>query len=284
MFEYAALIVPALDRDGGRIGEYLQDTLNESYAQALPVALFQYDQNPADLSVQIPLRSRQNPPPPPSGRSGKVFWAYWRDLSQFDIYALLRIVDAQDTPNFSSAYSSFWSRFMSAGQARTWNGSLRRISPGRSGRPEEANAQISFRHLGLISSDGNLTTAGYDLLRLGRTYQPNSLVFMQSLCNRLLTTGKHLELIFWVEDCQRTLLSANKLRSKDFFMALDIKLQQEGVMPAAPPSGGKSSYIRDEPKLWNKFSLLVRRPGGNYFHPGIGFVFDWRAIIAAMSN
>lgn len=282
-FQYAALVVPTLDREGDKIGEYLRDTLNDSFGRSLPIALFQYDQDPANLTPLVPLRLRTEAPVIPGGSGRDVFWTYWRDLSQFDVYEVLHLLYTQDTPNFSAAYTDFWNEFMLAGRAKKWEGLFRTIRAGRNKAPEEANARISLLHLGLIFSSGGLTTAGYNLLRLGQVYQPDSVVFMHDLCHRVLGAGKHLEMILWVEDNQKKLLTSSKSSRQVYFAALDEALVDAGVI-AAPSGRSKPNYIRDEPKLWNKFGLFIPYNGKSYFHPGIGLVFNWRQIIAAMSD
>jgi hypothetical protein len=124
-----------------------------------------------------------------------------------------------------------------------------------------------------------MTDAAYELLRHGKVYSPKSLSFRSLLGRLILTTGRHLELIFWIEEKQRELPQEAKGRSRGFLTALDKELAKAGVIVKAPTGRAKATFIRDEPKLWNKLGLLMRRRNQSYFFPGEGFRFDWRACV-----
>lgn len=283
-FEYAALIVPKLAGDGYEISRYLQANLSEPFASALPVALFDYENDPSQLRALINLRPRQGPPP--SGLRGirkKIFWAYWRDLSNYDLFDLLDTIYSKNT-TFEHSFKTFWNQKMIRGRARTWEGTNRKprkqTPKGYTG--ERTNVNLSMRHIGVIDSDGRLTDDGLKLLHKGKVYGASSLAFLNGLGRLVLGNGRHLELIFWVEDQQRDF--SQKALAKQFYHNLDRALQRAGIIASAPVNRSKATFLRDEQKLWNKLGLLKRSRGRQYFHVGTGLVFDWQTIISRIES
>jgi hypothetical protein len=288
-FEYSAIVLPSKSADGFEIASYLHQNLQEPCAVGLPVALFVYERNPGDetdLRPLLGLRERPGiPPPPPSNVGRKVFWAYWRDLSQYDLFTLLQAMDASDAANpYKYAYRRFWTKKMAVGLAQTWEGRHRkpraRNSP--SYKSERLNAFLSTKHIGVVTSEGRLTEEGIALLRQGKVYGPSSVSFMNTLGRLVLDRGRHLDLILWVEEQQRGISRRRKRSAADFYHGLDLCLQSAGIIPRAPTRRPKPTFLRDEQKLWNKLGLLVPSGRGGYFHAGLGIAFNWRAIISIM--
>ena len=146
------------------------------------------------------------------------------------------------------------------------------------------NAHLAMKHSGLLDSDDRLTADGYKLLHIGKIYGPQSVAFLDTLAAQVLITARHLELILWIEEQQRFISSLSKRDAKHFYRAVDLRLEKIGII-AAPASGAaKVTFLRDEPKLWNKLGLLVPSGIGRYFHVGLGFVFDWRKIISVVES
>ena len=280
MFELALLIVPFKASDGFRIAEYLRRVLESNYAATLAVGVMAYGPDPGILDVVVPVRPRPGAAPPlPTGRP--VFWAYWRDLSQHDLFVLLNIMDVKRC-DFGAAYEIYWTRTRAKGKALTWEQTRRkRPAPGKSFASEKANDGLSFRHAGLIDSSSRITAEGYDLLRLGKVYGPESQAFLAKLAQRVLLEGRHLELIFWLDDKQKQLLPAEKHDHQQFRSNLDRELHAAGIIPHLPDASGKITFLRDEPKLWNKLGLLVPS-GSSYFIPGEGYRFNWRQIVSVV--
>ena len=286
-FEYAAVVVPRWTEDRFDLGEYLRSTLSTDCCRSLPIALFVYERDaadPTDAKAEVFLRPRLGSVPhPPRLHISKVFWGYWRDLSQYDLLTLLDLMGVSRRRLFPSAFRHFWRTYMATGRARTWEGSprKRRRLRSRSYTSEEVNANLSLRHVGVIDSSGNLTGPGYELLHLGRLHGPSSPAFMRRLSRLVLTEGRHLDLILWVDEQQRTIARRGKMSPVVFFRALDKRLQKAGIIKRAPVNRPKPTFLRDEQKLWNKLGLLIPSSGKSYFHPGVGLVFDWRSIITA---
>ena len=192
-------------------------------------------------------------------------------------------MDGQD---FSKIFQNFWAKFAAKGNALTWEGTARktRRSDSRSLRAECLNAKLAMRHSGLLSADGRLTASGHELLRVGKIYSPNSSAFMELLAYHILMDGHHLNLIFWIEEQNRSIKVSNKNDRNRYFNALDKALVKSGVIAPRKSHAAKPHFIRDEPKLWNKLGLLVRADSRRYFHKGHGLLFDWRKIVSVTSS
>lgn len=287
-FEYTGLVIPNLSSDGFEIGDYLFNLLNSSFP-SLPIALFTYDLDPKNIVVRRKLSERESPPLQiPVGVGSKVFWGYWRDLSRFDLFILLRLIDSMPSGSFDDVYLKFWNLYARRGKARTWEGRPRKKKRAPKNAQnflgERLNAQLAMRHAGMISADGNLTAMGYDLLHVGKIYGPESEAFTDCIARLVLIEGNHLELIFWIEEQQRFFSTSDRVSSNEYFNALDNALVQAGVI--SPPRKGraKAHFLRDEPKLWNKLGLLLREGNVRYFHQGLGLVFDWRKIVSTLRD
>ena len=171
------------------------------------------------------------------------------------------------------------------GRARKWEGGFRKAKRvnAPSYNAERLNAYLSLRHSGLINSDGSLTEAGHQLLRLGKIYGADSIAFKRFMGSQILDDGRHLELIFWIEEQQRLIPKEKKESAAEFNSELDAALYRAGVIPNVS-QGAKASFLRDERKLWNKLGLLIPSRSGSYFHQEEGYVFNWLEIIATTSS
>lgn len=281
-FDYVAIVLPKHSSDQFAIAQYLADTLNEPFASLLPISIFSYEQGVSDLTILKNLILRQvKPPQNVIGSKRTVFWAYWRDLSNYDLLDIIIRMDAGQV-GYEDAFQWFWDNKLSTGQAHTWEGNLRQSSPNSSLNAQKANTLYSLRHIGLVDQSLHLTEAGFRLSRLGRLYGATSVAFMQELGRMILIEGRHLELIFWVEKNQRAMIQANKSSSKTFAKHLNIDLVTSGIISTVP-TGPKGSFLRDELKLWNKLGLFGTASSGRYFVNGQGLHFDWRVIVSMVS-
>jgi hypothetical protein len=287
-FAYGAIVLPEHAIDGFRIAEYLKGVLDEQYASELPLALFTYGVDPAQLTPVVTLRNRVGSAPRLPGTTRRAFWAYVRDASYYDVYEILLEMDRRDL-RFGAAYPNFWNAKRRTGRSLTLEGTQRRpkthrfSDQNRGDRAERTNVYLLMRHTGLVDADGNVTEPGYELLRHGKVYTPHSESFLQMFGHRLLTVGRHLDLILWVERHQRQLPNAQKQSHEDFKHHLDEGMELAGFIRAAPQGRAKATFLRDEPKYWNRLGLL-ERDGRSYFHPGVGYVFNWRAIVGMVDQ
>lgn len=282
-FESALLVLPDRAVDGFRIGKYLADLVQREVAGGLSLGVLTYESDPSTLSTLVTVPRRLSAPPVATGSHRKVFWAYWRDLSQFDLLAILRATDQMQT--YDRAFAWYWTKLRAKGKARTWEDNRRSTGSGDAYRKAEAiNTRLSLRHCGLLNADGTLTESALALIQIGKVYGPESRAFIERLSRSVLLDGRHLELIFWIDEVQATLPASALAEAGMFYKAIDGELLALGIL-AAPTSGaGKPSFFRDEPKLWNKLGLLRRASASRYFHPGRGLVFDWRAIISVVGE
>jgi hypothetical protein len=289
-FEYSAIILPRHTEDRFPIAEYLQSCLEAPHSRSLPVALFAYTKSitaPGDLAPLVELRPRPDPLDRlPTGVGRKVFWSYWRDLSNFDALEILRLLAYRRHPDFDAAYLDFWRRSMAKGRALTWEARHRRRKSlrARSYSAERLNTRLSLQHIGLIDRSGRPTDDGFRILRTGEVYGADSAAFLDAIAQRVLTSGHHLDLIFWIADKQVSIPAKHKGNARAFYIALDKCLQKEGIITEVPDGTGKPTFLRDEQKLWNKLNLLKKHGKKAYFHPRTGLVFDWRNIISAVQN
>ena len=280
-FDYAILVTPDLSIDGFAIADYLGDTVRAYALQKAPLGVLSYTTDPEiDMGVVEGLRARTGTVArTPTARHS--FWGYWRDLSQFDLFQILALVDQRGT--YEIGWPEFWRSFMLKGKARLWTGNYRsRYSP-TSEDAQKLNARLSLRHANLIEADGTLTQRGLELLHLGKVYGPDSAAFMAELARRILDDARHIELIYWISEVQSNIKTAALKSADSYLLALEKLLVLEGVIQA-PTGHSKPAFIRDEPKLWNKLNLLRRRSATQYFWPGQGFVFDWRRITGILSG
>jgi hypothetical protein len=285
-FEFAGLIVPEVSNDGFAIAEYFRDMLRGVLSN-MPVALLTYRLQPSNLKILQPLRDRVGGPKKlPTGVGAKVFWGYWRDLSNYDLLTFLTLIDRAKPQQFDRVFDQFWKSHAVTGRARTWEGEPRKRkiinAPGRLG--ERINVWLAMRNAGLIDSMARITADGYELLSVGKIYGPDSAAFLDVLARYVLTNGRHLDLILWVEEQQRCISAGKKLEADSFYHALDKQLIREGIIATPPANAAKQHFLRDEPKLWNKLGLLVHSGNERYFHAKHGLVFDWRRLISVLEG
>ena len=282
-FEFALLVIPERAADGFQIGKYLAKLVEGEVAGCLSHGVLTYESDPTQLTTLVSVPLRRSAPPASTASQRKVFWGYWRDLSQFDLYEILRAMD--QGKSYDQAFEWFWTNKREKGKAHTWEHALRSSGRGAEFRKAEAiNTRLSLRHCGLINADGTLTEAALALLQTGKVYGAASRAFLDRLARAVLLVGRHLELIFWIEEVQARLSTSALANSTEFYKAIDNELKAMGIL-ATPSSGsGKQSFLRDEPKLWNKLGIMRKISVSRYFHPGRGLVFDWRAIISIIDD
>ncbi|URW75046.1 hypothetical protein M9980_10805 [Sphingomonas donggukensis] len=282
-FEFAGLVLPERSHDGFAIAEYIENVFQSELSQQ-PVVLMSYGPDVCDLSIRRALTARVGPAPAPRVRRRGTFWAYWRDLSNYDLFALLKVLDAKPGRSFDQNFHSFWISTVLKGKAKNWEGQWRKKSPGSAESPERLNAKYAMRHCGLIGADGSLTSTGLELLQVGKIYGPESDAFNMLLAKRVLVDGNHLELILWVEAQTRD-MAPRKIKTSDAYLAaIDAELVKHGIIPPRPAGAVKPHFFRDEAKLWNKLGLLQRQSPSKYFRAGEGYRFDWRMIISAVQH
>jgi hypothetical protein len=291
-FNYGGLVVPELSDDGFRIADYLTEVANQPEFSNLPICIFSYanedsllNQLSSSLNLIKPIRCIRTDFTPPSSSSNEgVFWAWWRDNSHYEVYDLLLLADKYRGASADIYSSNVWPEFwqlLSTKKTRDWEGNFRNVTS--SPNSHKQNYKIPLFRLGLIDeSSGELTDSGYDLLKIGKISGANSASFKDELAKRVLIDGKHLELIQYLVDYTQSTSADNLDSSSAYLTGFEEWLDKRGLIPKRKPgrvtSNAKSSFIRDEPKLWNKLGLLLN-DGSRYFFKDKGYNLDVSKII-----
>ncbi len=286
--DYAGLIIPENAIDNFKICDFINTTLSSDEFLDICLSLISYDANLINSSPERAIRlvksieAKRATTVLHKVKATQTFWSWWRDISNFEIFLLLDLSDYfRKEPGdiySSKIFDKFWD-LMNQGKTFTWEGTPRSKS-GTSKKSEKQNYKIPLFHLDLWSqSEGRLTFKGYRLLTIGKIYRPDSSEFLDYLTYLVLVDGKHLELINEVQGFRRR--GKIPSASKDFLFKFEQYLDSKGFIgprkPGRRTTGMKPSYIRDEPKLWNKLKLL-ESDGRNYFIPGRGYSFNWNRI------
>lgn len=286
---YSGLIVPEIADDGFPIAEYFKDILESDVMLSAPISLYSY--NPSTFDVQILKtidRVRTGVKVKPSQSDLKTFWCWWRDMSHYEVFDLLRL-SLLYSNNSGDIYTNhifpeFWQK-LTTGQTKTFEGEYRKVKDSSMGSYKQ-NYRIPFEQLGLwTSKEGRLSDLGYRLLEIGVKYGPDSSNFKNAITYLLLTVGHHLDLIHIISDIQKSYEITDS--SMEFRQLLDIELTERGLIgkrkPTAVTTDSKGSYVRDELKLWNKFGLLQCK-NNRYFDKEKGLTFNWQKITEVLTS
>ena len=284
---YAGLIVPTVSDDGFEIADFINNTLQAPEFSNVGISLYEYD--PKSLDVKI-LRSistvRTSSGLIVTSPTNSTFWSWWRDMSQHELLQLMSLSFKYNEENgdiyTSHIFPEFWSELL-AGNTLTWEGKKRKPAAASNKSQLKQNYKIPLSQLDLWNaSTGKLTSLGLKLLQIGKLYGADSQTFLSALAYLILVDGKHLDLIKKVEQYQK--VNAVPTKSDAFLVGLENDLQAAGCIGPRKPgarkgtSTGKPSYIRDEPKLWNKLGLMMMKGKTQYFFPNEGYHFDWHRI------
>lgn len=284
---YSGLIVPTVADDGFQISSFINATLQAPEFNNVGISLYEYD--PKTLSVTV-LRQiskkRIATNLQVATPMNSTFWCYWRDMSQYELFELLclsfKYNECSGDVYSNYIFPDFWNEML-AGQTYTWEGNLRKAASPSNRDQQKQNYKIPLNQLDLWNpSTGKLTERGMKLLRIGKLYGPDSQDFLNALAYLILVEGKHLELIKRVENYQKIANIPSKADS--FLLDLENNLQASGCIGPRKPNARKNtttkkpSYLRDEPKIWNKLGLLDMKGKTQYFFPNEGYHFNWHII------
>lgn len=288
---YSGLIVPTVADDGFQISSFINNTLQAPEFTDVGISLYEYD--PKTLAVNIlreiktvrTVKTLTVTKPPTS-----TFWCWWREMSQYELFKMLSLsfkYNEQEGDIYTNnIFPEFWKE-MNAGKALTWEGVKRKTPSTSSEDSLKQNYKIPLNQLDLWNpATGKLTETGMKLLKIGKMYGADSRDFLNALAYLVLVDGKHLELIKRVETYQKKNPVPNNRNS--FLVGLENHLQALGCIGPRKPAAkkgtptAKPSYVRDEPKLWNKLGLLEMKGKTRYFFPNEGFHFNWHVISDAL--
>lgn len=286
---YSGLIVPTVADDGFHIAEFIANSLKAEEFKRVGISLYSY--NPRDVYQGVTLlrgiSEKRDPKNVKSININKVetFWCWWRDCSQYELMNLLELGftynDQEGDIYTDKIYPEFYDKLVTQ-KTKQWNGRPRKKKKSdKSYTSEKQNYKIPLSQLELWN-EGHLTDLGFKMLEIGKKYGPESEAFMNALGYLILVNGKHLELIKLIEEFQKKTKGSIPDTSKQFLLELEDFLSQKGCIgkrkPTAVKTNAKETYIRDEPKLWNKFNILNRATKTDYFFVREGYKFDWHKI------
>lgn len=294
---YSGLILPTIV-EGFDIAQHISNILSLDVFARHHISVIGYNERTLESD---PLNSIQLFKSVEDERTGEIisndlsqtYWCWWRDISHYEIFTLLNILDkhSNQTGDIYSQYAwpEFWA-MMIAGQTRTWEGAGRRKTDNARNRAsEKQNYKIPLFQLGLIEpSEGRLTVEGYKLISVGKIYGLDSSLYLDYLTKLVLIEGKHLILIQDLEEF-KNIANATSLASQDQFrIDFEQYLNDNNSIgrrkPGRTTTGNKVSYIRDEFKLWNKLGLLKTIGTRNYFVNGRGIEFNWSRITEILTK
>lgn len=287
---YAGLIMPTVI-EGYNIAEHITRILSLDIFTKHYITVVGYDERlletDPDNAIQLFKRIEDERTGVfDSSNLSQTYWCWWRDMSQYEVFTLLNLLDKY-SDNPGDIYSQFvWSEFwdlMINQKTKNWEGNPRdkKNSPATF-KSEKQNYKIPLVQLGLIEpSEGRLTVEGYKLLSIGKIYGVNSSLFLDYLTKLVLIEGKHLILIQDLETFKDEAKAGNLTDQEVFRLSFEQYLSDNNSIGSRKPgrvtTGKKVSYIRDEPKLWNKLGLLKTK-NTRYFIQGRGYDFNWKRI------
>lgn len=286
---YSGLIIPTVADDGFRIADFIANSLEAEEFRKVGISLYSY--NPLDVYNGVTLLRGITEKRDPKGvktiniNKVETFWCWWRDCSQYELMDLLELGflynDHEGNIYTDLIYPEFYERLVTK-RTRQWNGKARnKVKSAQSYNSEKQNYKIPLSQLELWY-EGHLTNLGFKMLEIGKKYGAGSEAFMNALGYIILVNGKHLELIKLIEKYQKETANPIPDTSKQFLLELEDFLTKNGCIGARKPTaiktGAKATYIRDEPKLWNKFNILSYNTKSDYFFKNEGYKFDWHKI------
>lgn len=285
---YSGLIVPTVADDGFQIARFICDTLKAEEFSNVALSLYSYNPNDVYAGVTL-LRGIENKRNPANVKAihidkTETFWCWWRDCSQYEVFDLLELGflhnDEDGDIYTEKIYPEFYERLVT-GKTKGWDGKPRnKTRTDESYRAEKQNYKIPLTQLELWN-EGHLTNLGFKMLEIGKKYGAGSTSFMNALGYLILVNGKHLELIKYIEKYQK-ITDEIPDNAKQFLLYVEKFLTTQGCIgtrkPTAIKTDAKATYIRDEPKLWNKFDIMEMASKSSYFFKHQGYKFDWHKI------
>lgn len=259
--------------------------LKHEKLQDLPICIITYD-NQFHIDLIQKFRIIPDKLENRSSSELKSFWCWWRDASHYEIAQLLELSIKYSSKNDSDIYSNYiypnFYQMMISGQTKQWNGQTRKKNESESSfRAEKQNYRIPMVQLGLIDTNGIITEKGKNLLRIYKNYDIDT--YLGYLAKLILIDGKHLFLIKDLIKFQNIKKNEIPSTSEEFFILFEKYMTEKNFLgtrkPSAVTTGAKKSYIRDEPKLWNKLGLFKLETSSRYYIPYKGIDFDFDKLV-----
>ena len=279
-------VIVAFDVKSMTAADFFVQTLKKDRLLKLPIGVVIYDANGRTVVLQQ-FEVPKNTSIQRTVKEQKSYWCWWRDSSHYEVATLLELSYKYDDESgdiySEKVYPEFF-ELMIEGKTRMWDGSPRKkIYSAASYKSEKQNYKIPMCQLGLWETEtGHITDKGLTLLDVIRTYGSDSKEYFDCLAKLILIDGKHLDLVKDLDDFQKTSPELIPESSSEFFVLFDEYMMGKNSIgtrkPTAVKTGAKRSYVRDEPKLWNKLGIIKLQGSSRYYKPFIGIEFDWDRI------
>jgi hypothetical protein len=292
-YDCSALIVPDQADDGFNIGRYIAGLLSSPVTAQERIGVYAYPVSTTTSSIDgvLPLEILKPIGELTQGldsdqriQPDRTFWAFWRDSSLHEIFIVLDTADrlsGQTQLREASLRQAFF-----AYQQLTTNDpqGRRRRTAGLAERHFRGNTAITLTHLGLWEEDGTLTSAGRNLVHLGRLFGPDSAPFRDAFARRALLAGRHYEFLKLVYEFQQY-RPGQYNSAQEFAVALEGYLEGEGLLRRSPArhTTGSRRFFKAELTFWGIMLRIIRKHGTSYIVPGVGLDFDWPRILDLMA-
>lgn len=282
---YSGLIIPTVADDGFHIADFVKDTLVSPEFDNVALSLYSYNLYDGEVSLLRAINHKRENSSIKEVDIDKTetFWCWWRDCSQYELFELLNLSfiynEAEGDIYTDKIFPEFYDKLIN-GKTLMWEGIPRQKNDTpKSRNSEKQNYKIPLTQLELWNN-GRLTDLGLKMLEIGKKYGPNSDAFMNALGYLVLVDGKHLDLIKMFEKFQKDNIIPDKREA--FLLNIESYLTEQGCIGTRKPgeitTNAKVTYIRDEPKLWNKFGIVEKANKRDIFFKNEGYHFNWHKI------
>lgn len=289
--EYALFLLPRKSDDGFLIGEYIARISNSEILKNLPFGVVIYDDDMnLDVAKEIPQVSREVLA---KSETSQTFWAFWRELSSQEIFLVLSEADKLYSieGSIKRKVTDVLNEKRIEGQTLDPQGNMRKLGKkkGTETKDQTYRNTVPFLNaLDLWDYEGNLSTKGNMLLRIGKVYGHKSKVFRDYLAYLVMTDGKHLQLITLIDEFQFSLYKDGELNVKnneEFNKVIELYLEEKGLLRRAEGrrTTSKRKRLQSELTLWSWLGLIVKHKG-TYFIENVGYKFDWERITELLNK
>ncbi|MBE5825220.1 MAG: hypothetical protein E7307_01150 [Butyrivibrio sp.] len=264
----------------------LCDYITEKKLDTLAIGIVTYDQM-GNILINRSYKYSDTTTKERSKSEKKSYWCWWRDASQYEVAVLLELSSKYDDEDgdiyTEKVYPKFFEMMINK-ETKQWDGTPRNKKYSEASyKAEKQNYKIPMCQLGLWEPEtGHITEKGRILLEVSKRHGDSSNVYMNYLAKMILIDGKHLDLIKDLDEFQKSRPELVPETSVEFFILFDDYMEEKNSLgtrkPSARTTGAKKAYVRDEPKLWNKFGIINSGGKGRYFIPFKGIDFNWDKI------
>ena len=140
------------------------------------------------------------------------------------------------------------------------------------------NIKPFLQHVGVIA-DGDITDYGVKLYHLGLTNGPNSKIFRDYFLKCVLEEGRHLDLIFDLEELSKEY--RGKKTTEEIKKIMEKEYEENGMLKRNPKrianTTSKTGFLKYEFILWNSLCIKEKTKG----KPDLAF--DWRKMTEIFS-